>query len=251
MTSQAEHPPILKVDDVYFQYPDGTQPLDGVTFALQPRERVALLGPNGAGKTTLAHLLNGLSRPTKGTIEVAGVTVKAETADQVRQRVQLLFASSDEQLFMPTVAEDVAFGPSNLGLDPAAIEERTRAALVAVDAANLAEKAPHKLSTGEKKRAALAGILAMEPDLLVLDEPSAGLDPSGRRRLLTHLRSLDQAQLVITHDLPFAAELCPTSIILNQGKVSATGPTLELLADQDLLAANDLALPFGFSLPAV
>jgi cobalt/nickel transport system ATP-binding protein len=226
-----------------FGYAAGDDVLDRLDLDVAHGERVAVLGPNGAGKTTLMLHLNGLLRGS-GELEVAGLPVRGDTLAELRARVGLVFQDPDDQLFMTTVAEDVAFGPSNLGL--ADIAERTRAALAAVRMEAAAPRAPHQLSTGERRRVAIAGVLAMEPELLVLDEPSANLDPRARRELLDVLAALDRTLLVVTHDLPFAAELCERAVILSGGRVVADGSCHELLADAELLARHDLELPGGF-----
>jgi cobalt/nickel transport system ATP-binding protein len=226
-----------------FGYAAGTDVLDRLDLDVAHGERVAVLGPNGAGKTTLMLHLNGLLRGS-GELEVAGLPVRGDTLAELRARVGLVFQDPDDQLFMTTVAEDVGFGPSNLGLD--GIAERTRAALAAVRMEAAAPRAPHQLSTGERRRVAIAGVLAMEPELLVLDEPSANLDPRARRELLDVLAALDRTLLVVTHDLPFAAELCERAVILSGGRVVADGSCPELLADAELLARHDLELPAGF-----
>ncbi|HEU5152810.1 MAG TPA: ABC transporter ATP-binding protein [Iamia sp.] len=236
----------LVVRDLRYAYPDGRRALDGVDLTVAPGERVAVLGPNGAGKTTLVLHLNGTLTAESGTIAVGGVTVGKATLRDVRRRVGLVFQDPDDQLFMPTVYDDVAFGPANLGLRHDALTARVEAALAAVGLPGVGERAPHHLSLGQKRRAAVATVLAMEPELLVLDEPTANLDPAARRELATVLTTLDLTTLVVTHDLPYALELCPRSVILAGGRVVADGPTAELLADADLLAAHRLELPFGF-----
>ena len=228
-----------------FHYPDGSPALRGLELEVQPGERVALLGPNGAGKTTLALHLVGIHRPEQGALRVAGLPLRDDTLREIRRRVGLVFQDPDDQLFMPSVREDVAFGPQNLGVRGRELEDVVAAALSAVGCGSLAERAPHHLSGGERRRVALATVLAMRPELLVLDEPTSGLDPSGRRELFDVLGSLAVTQLVITHDLPFALELCPRSVILNGGRVVADGETAAILADTALLTANRLELPFG------
>jgi cobalt/nickel transport system ATP-binding protein len=230
-----------------FTYPDGRLALTGVNLTIEPGERLAMLGPNGAGKTTLALHLNGIYTADKGSITIDELDVVEDNFSEVRRRVGLVFQDSNDQLFMPTVGEDVAFGPANLGLVGAGLTERVDHALEAVDGVMFADRPPHHLSGGERRRAALATVLAMEPDVLVFDEPSAGLDPAGRRELITMLSAQPMTQLLITHDLPLALELCPRAVIMNEGKVVADGETRTLLADGELLAANRLELPFGFS----
>jgi cobalt transport protein ATP-binding subunit len=236
----------IEIEDLHFSYPAGNRALHGITMRVAPGERVALLGPNGAGKTTLALHLNGILRAESGSIRVSGLTVDDQHLAEIRRRVQLVFADSDDQLFMPSVREDVAFGPANQGLRDAELDRRLDEALAAVGAVELADRAPHHLSTGEKRRAALATVLAMRPETLVLDEPTSGLDPSGHRQLRQVLDRLIQTQLVITHDLPLALEHCPRSVIISGGRLVADGPTSELLSDDELLASHGLELPYAF-----
>ncbi len=228
-----------------FGYAAGRPVLAGLDLSVEHGERVAVLGPNGAGKTTLMLHLNGLLRGG-GELEVAGLRVGPDTLPALRARVGLVFQDPDDQLFMTTVAEDVAFGPRNLGLGEEEVTARTWAALAAVRMRSAAERAPHQLSMGERRRVAIAGVLAMDPRLLVLDEPSANLDPRARRELLDLLETLDRTLLVVTHDLPFAVELCERAVILSGGRIVADGPCEEILEDDDLLAAHDLELPAGF-----
>ena len=225
-----------------YRYPSGAVALDGVDLDVARGERVAVLGPNGAGKTTLMLHLNGLIHGG-GDLWVCGQD--ARTAD-LRARVGLVFQDPDDQLFMPSVLEDVAFGPLNLGASPAEGLARARSALEAVRMGEYAERAPHQLSLGQRRRVAVAGVLAMAPELLVLDEPSASLDPRTRRELLELLDGLGQTMLVVTHDLPFAAQLCERAVVLSAGRIVADGPCHAVLEDSDLLAAHDLELPAGF-----
>jgi cobalt/nickel transport system ATP-binding protein len=239
-------PPALEVDGVAYAYPDGHQALYGVSLRIGRGERVALLGPNGAGKTTLVLQCNGVLLPGAGRVTVAGLPVAAEHLREIRRRVGIVFQDPDDQLFMPTVAEDVAFGPANLGLRGADLATRVKAALAAVDMEEHADRPPHHLSFGQRRRVAVATVLAMEPEILILDEPSSNLDPASRRELAEIVLGLDITTLMVTHDLPYALQLCPRSLIMNGGTITADGPTADLLADADLLAANRLELPFGF-----
>jgi cobalt/nickel transport system ATP-binding protein len=241
--------PALVVEDVHYRYPDGTSALSGVDLAVAAGERVALVGPNGAGKTTLAMHTNGLLRPERGRLAVAGLPVEAGTLREVRQRVGFVFQDAEDQLFMATVRDDVAFGPANHGLAGEELTRRVETAMASLGISHLADRAPHHLSGGERRRAALATVLALRPDLLVLDEPTAGLDPAGRRELLTTLAGLEVAQLLVTHDLPLVLELCPRMVLMDGGRVVADGPTGHLLADADLLAAHRLELPYGLTIP--
>jgi cobalt/nickel transport system ATP-binding protein len=238
--------PALEVDGVAFAYPDGQQALFGVSFTVEQGERVALLGPNGAGKTTLVLQLNGVLLPGAGRVTVAGLPVAPEHLREIRRRVGIVFQDPDDQLFMPTVGEDVAFGPANLGLRGAELETRVKGALAAVGMEGHAGRPPHHLSFGQRRRVAVATVLAMEPEILVLDEPSSNLDPASRRELAEILTGLDITILMVTHDLPYALQLCPRALVMNGGTITADGPTASLLSDTDLLAANRLELPFGF-----
>ena len=223
---------MIHARELRYAYPNGVAALDGVDLSVAPGERVAIVGPNGAGKTTLMLQLNGLLRGS-GELTVTG-------------GIGLVFQDPDDQLFMPTVREDVAFGPLNLGL--ADVPDRVEAALEAVRMREYADRAPHQLSLGQKRRVAIATVLAMEPSVLVLDEPSANLDPRTRRELMELLERLDRSLLIVTHDLPLAARLCERAMLLSAGHVVADAPALDLLADEQLLAAHDLELPEGYVL---
>jgi cobalt/nickel transport system ATP-binding protein len=245
----AEPAAALEVDGLSFAYPDGSPALRDVSLRVGRGERVALLGPNGAGKTTLVLHLNGILSGGPGTVRVAGLPVRADRRDtlrEVRRRVGIVFQDPDDQLFLPTVGEDVAFGPANLGLTGPALAQRVRWALDQVGMADAVDRPPHHLSFGQRRRVAVATVLAMEPELLVLDEPSGNLDPASRRELAEILLQLDVTVLMVTHDLPYALQLCPRSVVLSEGRVVADGPTDELLADAALLAAHRLELPYGF-----
>jgi cobalt/nickel transport system ATP-binding protein len=232
---------IVAVEGLRHAWAGGDVALDGVDLVVERGERVALLGRNGAGKTTLVLHLLGLLTPSAGRVLVGGVPYTSDNARELRRGIGLVFQDADDQLFMPTVLEDVAFGPANLGLSGEMLRERAMAALASVGADALADKAPHHLSGGERRRVAIAGVLALEPDLLVLDEPTAGLDPAGRRELEGLVASLPQALLLVTHDLGFAGRLCTRAVVLDHGRVVADAPVDEVLADEGFLVANGLA----------
>ncbi len=236
----------LEVRDLRFRYGDGTPALRGVSFSIAEGECVGLIGPNGAGKSTLLLHLNGLL-PERwdgpSAVFVGGRPVGPDTLPEVRRRVGLLFQDPNDQLFCPTVFEDVAFGPQQLGLGEAQLHERVAAALARTGIAGFEARAPHHLSVGEKRRVCLAGVLACEPSLLVLDEPTSSLDPKGRRELKDLLRQIPITKLVATHDLELVVELCSRVIVLDGGEVVAQGPTLEVLADEALMLKHSLERP--------
>jgi cobalt/nickel transport system ATP-binding protein len=238
--------PTVEIRGLSYSYPDGSRALDGVDLHVHPGERVALLGPNGAGKTTLVLHLNGILQPSTGEVRIAGLAVERDHLLEIRRRVGIVFQDPDDQLFMPTVREDVAFGPANQGLVGAELDERVDEALAAVGMADRRDRAPHHLSLGERRLVAIATVLAMRPEILVLDEPTANLDPAGRRELAEVLEALEHTMLLVSHDLPFALRLCERSVVLNRGRVSADGLTSALLADEALMAANRLELPYRF-----
>jgi len=214
--------PLIQVSGLTYRYPDGTQALRGVDFTLGARETVAVLGPNGSGKTTFLLRLMGLLKGD-GEVQVCGQRLEKSTLTFIRQKVGLLFQDSDDQLFMPTVAEDVAFGPLNMGLEAAEVSRRVRQALELVGMQAAASRAPYHLSAGEKHRVALAGVLATDPEIILLDEPASFLDPPARSSLLATLRDLPQAKLIVTHDLTLARELASRAVFFEQGKIVAEG----------------------------
>ncbi|MEU6567910.1 energy-coupling factor ABC transporter ATP-binding protein [Streptomyces parvulus] len=236
----------LDVSGLAYAYPDGHQALFGVDFSVARGERVALLGPNGAGKTTLVLHLNGILTAGAGSVAVAGMPVDKRNMVEIRRRVGIVFQDPDDQLFMPTVREDVAFGPAAAGVKGPELEACVDRALDLVGMAEFKDRPPHHLSFGQRRRVAVATVLAMEPEILVLDEPSSNLDPASRRELADILRSLDVTVLMVTHDLPYALELCSRALILSDGVIAADGPTAELLSDEALMSAHRLELPFGF-----
>ena len=238
--------PALELADVRYAYPDGHEALCGISLRVEPGERVAVLGPNGAGKSTLCLQLNGILAPTEGSVSVGGMRVGGKSLKEVRRRVGVVFQDPDDMLFMPTVEQDVAFGPSNLGLSGDAVRKRVERALTAVGMEGTGGRAPHHLSFGQRKRVATAAVLSMEPEVLVLDEPSSNLDPRARREFGEILAGLSQTIMMVTHDLPYAHEICERAVIMDGGRIAADGPTDVILADADLLAAHDLELPHGF-----
>jgi len=237
----------VEVRDLRYSYPNGTEALSGVSFSIDPGESVAVIGPNGAGKSTLLLHLNGILRGGEGSVHVMGSPVEERTLREIRRRVGVVFQDPEDQLFLNTVAQDVAFGPANMGLSKPEIETRVAEALAAVGMAEFADRSAHLLSFGEKKRIATATVLAMRPDILVLDEPTSNLDPKARRQLINILAGLPVTKIVVTHDLPVAYEMCTRAIILSKGRVAADGPIGEIFADSELLEANDLELPYRFT----
>ncbi|QEH33487.1 Cobalt import ATP-binding protein CbiO [Aquisphaera giovannonii] len=260
-------PPAVRVSRLAYRYPDGREALRGLSFAIASGESVALVGPNGAGKSTLLLHLNGLlpgrrgaagghhaaagssaGREVSPSIWIDGVEVSPRTATVIRRKVGLLFQDPDDQLFCPTVLEDVAFGPLNLGMNA---EEARRVAtdcLARVGLEGAGDRPPHHLSFGERKRACLAGVLACRPVVLVLDEPTANLDPRARRRFIELIRDLEATKLIATHDLEMVLEICPRSIVLDAGLAVADGPSRAILGNRELVDAHGLELPLSLAL---
>uniref|UniRef100_UPI00266D9527 energy-coupling factor ABC transporter ATP-binding protein n=1 Tax=uncultured Alistipes sp. TaxID=538949 RepID=UPI00266D9527 len=220
----------LRFEQVTYRYPDGHEALHDVSFELKHGEKAAVVGANGAGKSTLLLHTDGLLLPTWGRVVVGGVPVTRRTLPTIRRTVGYLFQQPDDQLFMPTVGEDIAFGPANMALDDAEIERRVVNALEAVGALELRDHSPAHLSGGQKKRVAIATILAMEPSILVMDEPTAALDPQARRQLIELIRTFDHTTLIATHDLELVHELCPRTLLLHDGRLVADGPTSDVIA---------------------
>lgn len=239
---------VLEISGVAYAYPDGHQALFGVNLHVHRGEKIALLGPNGAGKTTLVLHINGILLPGAGNVRIAGMEVNTENLKQIRSKVGVVFQDPDDQLFMPTVRDDVAFGPTNMGITGDALNERVNQALTAVGMQAFADRAPQHLSFGQRRRVAIATVLAMQPEILVLDEPSSNLDPAARREIAEILNELDITMLMVTHDLPYALELCQRSVILSAGTIVADRSTYDLLADEELIKQHRLELPFGFKL---
>lgn len=231
----------IEVANLHFRYPDGREALRGVTLSVKPGEKMALVGSNGAGKSTLLLHLNGILQG-QGALRVAGLEVVAPNLGKIRAAVGLVFQNPDDQLFSPTVFDDVAFGPLHMGLGEVEVRQRVQEALAAVGMTPYIDRTSHHLSIGEKKRIAIATVLSMNPEILVLDEPTAGLDPRARRNLIELLRRLEMTMLVSTHDIRMVAELFPLTAIMEAGCIVAAGETQALLADEALLARHGLEL---------
>ena len=237
----------VEIRDLWFTYPDGHRGLTGVDLEIARGERLAVLGPNGAGKTTLVLALNGINAASRGTVHIGELAVERANLPEIRRRVGIVFQDPDDQLFMPTVRDDVAFGPANLGLRGDELDARIVEALDAVGMGHVADRSPHHLSFGERRRVALATVLAMRPDVLVLDEPSSNLDPVARRELAAIVLGLDVTTILVTHDLPYALQLCDRAVVLDEGRIVVDGATRDVLADAATMAAHRLELPFGFT----
>ena len=236
----------IEVAQLRYRYHDGTEALRGVSFAVPTGECVALLGPNGSGKSTLLLHLNGILPETvsgNGAIRIFGEAISPDNLERIRREVGLVFQDPDDQLFCPTVAEDVGFGPQQLGLTAAEVAGRVKKTLAQTGLAGFELRATHHLSQGEKRRACLAGVLACEPKILVFDEPTSDLDPRGRREFKALLREIPATKIIATHDLELAVELCPRAIILDRGQIVADGRTMALLANEALMLAHGLEKP--------
>jgi len=236
---------LVEVKDLEYTYPDNTKALCGITFRILHGESVGIVGANGAGKSTLLSHLNGILTPAAGTVRIGDYSLTKQTLRQIRRTVGMVFQDPDDQLFMPTVYDDVAFGPLNLGFLPDEIEQRVMAALETVGAAHLKNRPPYRLSGGQKRSVAIASVLAMSPDILVMDEPSSGLDPFARRKLIKLLLTFTHTKVIATHDLDLVLDLCERTIVLKDGKVLADGPTLAIFSDAALLEQGHLEKPFS------
>jgi cobalt/nickel transport system ATP-binding protein len=236
---------LVEVRDLRFAYPDGTEALSGVSLRVHHGESVAIVGANGAGKSTLLLHLNGCLAPRQGMVRVGDIPLTEKTLADVRRTVGMVFQDPDDQLFMPTVYDDVAFGPLNMGLPFEDVDARVGSALATVGASHLAKRPPYRLSGGEKRLVAIATVLAMSPDILVLDEPTSNLDPRARRDLITLLKSFEHTKIIATHDLDMVMDLCGRTIVMHQGHVLADGPSTEIFTDDALLEAGRLERPLS------
>ena len=234
---------IVEVSDLKFNYPDLTPALSGVSFMIRHGESVAIVGANGAGKSTLLLHLNGYLTPTDGRVRIGDCQLTRDTVQEIRRTVGMVFQDPDDQLFMSTVLDDVAFGPLNLGLTAEEVSSRVEKALETVGVTHLKNRPPHRLSAGQKRRVAIASVLSMSPDILVMDEPSSGLDPQARTRLIGLLNTFKHTKIIATHDLDMVMDLCERTIVIHDGLVSADGPTMEIFSDEKLLAASGLEKP--------
>ena len=233
----------LRFDDVHYRYPNGYEALCGVSFCITHGEKVALVGANGAGKSPLLLHTNGLLIPSQGEVVMGGIKLTRRTLPLVRQSVGLVFQDSDNQLFMPTGEEDVAFGPSNMRLEPEEIRRRVTEALDAVGALHLRGASPFRLSGGQKKRVAIATVLSMEPSVLVMDEPTSNLDPRARRQIIDLIRRFGHTTLIATHDMEMVLDLCDRTIVMKQGRIVADGSTRHVFGELALLEECGLEQP--------
>jgi energy-coupling factor transporter ATP-binding protein EcfA2 len=236
----------VEIRDLHFQYADDHRALQGISLTIEEGENVGLIGPNGAGKSTLLLHLNGiLPEGFKGrpSVFIHGIPVIKSNGPRIRRDVGLLFQDPDDQIFCPTVYEDVAFGPLQFGISEKDVKDLVRQALMEVGLRDFEKRSPHHLSSGEKQRVCLAGILACRPKILALDEPTRGLDPRGKRQLKTWLRSVPSTKIIATHDLELVAELCERTVVIDEGKIVADGPTLKILSDEELMLAHGLEKP--------
>jgi cobalt/nickel transport system ATP-binding protein len=234
---------IVEAIDLHYTYPDGTVGLNGISFRITHGESVALIGENGAGKSTLLLHMNGYLSATRGGIRIGDYLVSSSIMNNIRRSVGMVFQNSDDQLFMPTVFEDVAFGPMNLGLEKEELERKVMQALETVGAAHLRSRPPYRLSHGEKRSVAIATVLAMSPDILVMDEPTSSLDPMSRACLIELLKTFHHTKIIATHDLDMAMDLCERAIVLHQGHITGDGPIMKLLQDEELLHRSRLERP--------
>jgi cobalt/nickel transport system ATP-binding protein len=236
---------IVEVKDLTHIYPDGTTAIENISLRITHGESVAIVGANGAGKSTLLHHFNGYLESTSGTVRIGDYPLTKETLREVRRTVGMIFQDPDDQLFMPTIFDDVAFGPYNLGIPRDEIDRRVMDALSRVGIEHLKDKPPYRLSAGEKRRATIATVLSMTPDILVMDEPTTGLDPLGRRQIIAILKEFTHTKIIATHDLDLVMDLCDRTIVLHNGRIRADGPTLEIFRDDELLRECHMEKPLS------
>jgi cobalt/nickel transport system ATP-binding protein len=234
---------IVEVKHIKYTYPDGTCALDDISFRITHGESVAVVGENGAGKSTLLLHLNGYLTSENGNIRIGDYPLTKQTVKEIRRTVGMVFQDPDDQLFMPTVYDDVAFGPINLSLPPEEVDERVNNALLTVGALHLKSRPPYRLSGGEKRSVSIATVLAMSPDILVMDEPTSNLDPRARRKLIELLKTFKHTKIIATHDLDMVMDLCERTIVIHKGQVMADGPTVEIFTNRELLAESHLEKP--------
>lgn len=236
---------MIKVKNCGIIYPDGTLGVECVSFEVNSGNSLALLGENGAGKSTIVAAVAGFIFPTSGSIEIDGLNLEKKNLSEIRKKTGIVFQNSDDQLFMPTVYEDVAFGPANAGFKGAALEERVEETLRLTGIWSLRDKEPDRLSGGEKRRAAIAGVLAMKPEFIVMDEPTSGLDYNSKKQLIRLLNDIKAAKIIATHDISFASAVCNRALILHKGRVKALGDAADIFSNASLLEEYNLEPPFS------
>ena len=238
----------LQINDLNFSYPDGYEALKNINLEINKGDTLGVLGPNGAGKTTFILHLNGILGNLDDSIYINNLSINEDNLKNIREKVGIVFQDPDDQLFMPTVLEDVMFGPKNFGYTNEEAESKAIEALEKVKMKEFLNKPPHHLSFGQKRKVAIASVIAINPELIVLDEPSSNLDPASRRELIEILKNLDVTIILVTHDLPMALEICDESIILNNGEIKTRDKTYSILTNEEIMKENRLELPFGFAL---
>jgi cobalt/nickel transport system ATP-binding protein len=236
---------IIELQDVRYSYPDGTRALNGISFRIVHGEAVGIVGANGAGKSTLLMQMNGTLLPSEGSVKIGETILSKKTVKEIRKKIGFVFQDPDDQIFMPTVFEDVAFGPLHLGWTLENVEQSALKALEQVNCLHLKDRPPHRLSLGQKRSISIASVISTDPDILVMDEPSSNLDPRARRQLIQLLKKFTHSKILASHDLDMVMQLCDRTIILNEGKVVADGKTLELFSNEKLLEANGLEKPLS------
>lgn len=236
---------IIELQGVHYSYPDGTRALNGISFRIVHGESVGIVGANGAGKSTLLLQINGTLLPTRGSVSIGETILSKKTAKEIRKKIGFVFQDPDDQIFMPTVFEDVAFGPLHLGWTLENVEQSAIKALEQVNCLHLKDRPPHRLSLGQRRSISIASVISMDPDILIMDEPSSNLDPRSRRQLIQLLKKFDHSKMLASHDLDMVMQLCDRTIILNEGTVVADGKTLELFSNETLLEENGLEKPLS------